>query len=176
VIVGRRGTLIGIGWLLATPLACAGKLGGGAQSAAEGELVGAQAPDFALSPAGGGELIGPAVFRGKVLIVDFWATWCKPCRESFPVYQRLVDKFAGDLSVIGVSVDDDDAGIAAFRAQTGVKFPLVWDQGQAAASVYKPATMPTSYLIDRAGLVKFVHEGFHAGDEAELEQRIRSLL
>jgi hypothetical protein len=73
-------------------------------------------------------------------------------------------------------VDDDATGIAGFRDQTGVKFPLVWDQGQAAASVYKPATMPTSYLIDRAGLVKFVHEGFHAGDEAELEQRIRALV
>jgi cytochrome c biogenesis protein CcmG/thiol:disulfide interchange protein DsbE len=176
VSIARREMLLSIGWALAAPLACAGKLGGGARSASEGELVGAQAPDFALSPPEGGEAIGPAAFRGKVLVVDFWATWCKPCRESFPVYQRLVDEFAGELAVIGVSVDEDATGIAAFREQTGVKFPLVWDQGQAAASVYKPATMPTSYLIDRAGLVKFVHEGFHAGDEAELERRIRTLV
>jgi peroxiredoxin len=176
VILGRRETLVAIAWAVATPLACGGKLGGAARSPANGELVGAQAPDFSLSPANGGEAIGPAAFRGKVLIVDFWATWCKPCRESFPVYQRLLARFAGELVVIGVSVDDDAAGIEAFRAETGVKFPLVWDQGQAAASVYKPATMPTSYLIDRTGIVKFVHEGFHAGDEAELEQRVRSLV
>lgn len=175
-MVQRREALAGIAWGLALPLACGGKLGGGAQAPANGELVGAQAPDFTLTGPGSGEAIGPAAFRGKVLIVDFWATWCKPCRESFPVYQRLVDKFAGELAVVGVSVDDDAAGIEAFRGETGVKFPLVWDQGQAAASVYKPATMPTSYLIDRAGIVKFVHEGFHSGDEAELEQRVRSLV
>jgi cytochrome c biogenesis protein CcmG, thiol:disulfide interchange protein DsbE len=176
VTVGRREALVGIAWALAAPLACGGKLGGGAQAPANGELLGAQAPDFTLSGPSGGESVGPATFRGKVLVVDFWATWCKPCRESFPVYQRLLDKFSGELAVIGVSVDDDASGIDAFRRETGVKFALVWDQGQAAASVYKPATMPTSYLIDRAGLVKFVHEGFHAGDEAELEQRIRALV
>ena len=175
-MLGRRDALVGIAWALTTPLACGGKLGGGAQAPESGELVGAQAPEFSLAGPGGGEAIGPAAFRGKVLIVDFWATWCKPCRESFPVYQRLVDKFDGKLAVIGVSVDDDDQGILAFREQTGVKFPLVWDQGQAAASVYKPATMPTSFLIDRDGLVKFVHAGFHAGDEAEIERQVQSLV
>lgn len=174
--LGRRETLVGLAWALAAPLACGGKLGGGAQAPANGELLGAQAPDFSLSGPEGGAAIGPAAYRGKVLIVDFWATWCKPCRESFPAYQRLVDQFSGELAVIGVSVDDDAAGIAAFRAETGVRFELVWDEGQAAASVYKPATMPTSYLIDRAGIVKFVHEGFHAGDEAELAQRVRTLV
>jgi cytochrome c biogenesis protein CcmG, thiol:disulfide interchange protein DsbE len=159
-----------------TPVACGNAVGGGAKSPTEGELVGAKAPDFSLSPAGGGAAIGPGSFGGQVLIVDFWATWCAPCRESFPAYQRLIDKFGGKLAVVGVSVDDDASGIEKFRSETGVKFPLVWDEGQVAAGVYKPGTMPTCFVIDRSGFVQFIHEGFRTGDEAILEQNVKSLL
>ena len=141
-----------------------------------GGLIGAPAPDFSLAPAAGGGAIGPAAFKGQVVIVDFWATWCAPCRTSFPAYQSLVDEFGGKLVVIGVSVDDDSSGIEEFRSETGVKFPLVWDEGQAVAGSYKPGTMPTSFVIDKAGIVTSIHEGFHAGDEATLREKIRSLL
>ncbi|HEY3497098.1 MAG TPA: TlpA disulfide reductase family protein [Polyangiaceae bacterium] len=175
MITGRRAFVEGS--LAALALAgCGNAVGGGGAKAPEGELVGAKAPDFSLAPAGGGEPLGPGAFAGKVLIVDFWATWCAPCRESFPAYQRLVDKFGGQVAVIGVSVDEDASGIEKFRSETGVKFPLVWDEGQVAAGVYKPGTMPTSFIVDRAGFVKFVHEGFHAGDEQTLESNIKSLL
>jgi thiol-disulfide isomerase/thioredoxin len=110
------------------------------------------------------------------VIVDFWATWCAPCRTSFPAYQALVDEFGGKLTVIGVSVDDDSSGIETFRSETGVKFPLVWDEGQAVVGSYKPATMPTSFIIDKAGIVTAIHEGFHEGDQAALREKIRSLL
>ncbi len=141
-----------------------------------GGLIGAPAPSFSLTPAGGGAAIGPAAFKGQVVIVDFWATWCAPCRKSFPVYQALVDEFGGKLTVIGVSVDDDSSGIEKFRAETGVKFPLVWDDGQSVAGSYQPGTMPTSFVIDKAGIVTAIHEGFHEGDEATLREKIRSLL
>ena len=155
---------------------CGNMGGGGAKAPASGELIGAKAPDFTLPPAGGGAPISPGGFGGKVLIVDFWATWCAPCRESFPAYQRLVDKFGGQLAVIGVSVDEDASGIEKFRGETGVKFPLVWDEGQVAAGVYKPGTMPTCFVVDRSGFVQFIHEGFHAGDEKTLESNVKSLL
>jgi cytochrome c biogenesis protein CcmG/thiol:disulfide interchange protein DsbE len=141
-----------------------------------GGLVGAPAPDFSLTPAGGGGAIGPAAFKGRVVIVDFWATWCAPCRKSFPAYQALVDEFGGKLAVIGVSVDEDASAIEQFRSETGVKFPLVWDEGQAVAGSYKPASMPTSFVIDKAGIVTSIHEGFHEGDEADLRKKIRALL
>jgi peroxiredoxin len=155
--------------------ACGGSMSGPA-SAEESELVGAPAPDFSLVPVGGGEPIGPKSFAGKVVIVDFWATWCAPCKESFPAYQRMIDKFGGDLVVVGVSVDDDPNGIADFRSATGVKFPLVWDEGKAAAGVYKPGTMPTSYLLDRNGIVQFVHQGFRTGEASSIEEHFQSLL
>jgi peroxiredoxin len=162
--------------LLAVTLAACGGSLNGAQAPASGERIGAEAPEFSLAPVDGGAPIGPASFRGKVLIVDFWATWCAPCRQSFPVYQKLVDEFDGKLAVVGVSVDDSAGGIDEFKRETGVKFPLVWDQGQAVAGAYKPGTMPTSFLIDRAGIVHAIHEGFRRGDEATLEQEIRALL
>jgi peroxiredoxin len=155
---------------------CGGAMGGGAKSGANTDQIGAPAPDFSLEPIDGGSPIGPKSFAGKVLIVDFWATWCAPCRQSFPVYQQLLEKFPGQLAVVGVSVDDSANGIAKFKADTGVRFPLVWDQGQAVAGSYKPGTMPTSFLIDQAGIVKAIHEGFRHGDEASLEQQIKGLL
>jgi len=176
VSVGRLVTLVALGLALGTLGACGGAMGGGSKSAATSDRVGAPAPDFTLDPVGGGTAIGPKSFAGKVLIVDFWATWCAPCRQSFPVYQRLLEKFGGKLAVIGVSVDDSPDGIEKFRTETGVRFPIVWDQGQAVAGAYKPGTMPTSFVIDRAGLVQSIHEGFHQGDDSTLEQEIRSLL
>lgn len=156
---------------------CGGAMGGGgAKSGAASEQIGAPAPDFSLAPIDGGTPVGPKSFTGKVVIVDFWATWCAPCRQSFPVYQKLVEKFPGQLAVIGVSVDDAPDGIAKFKAETGARFSVVWDQGQSVAGVYKPGTMPTSFVIDRAGIVKTIHEGFRQADEQALEQEIRSLL
>jgi peroxiredoxin len=178
----RRGAVVLLTLLGLGSLGCGGSMGGGgpgaASSSSSGEgaaLVGAEAPDFSLSPPGGGAALGPKDFRGKVLIVDFWATWCAPCRESFPAYQKLVDEFGGRLAVIGVSVDEDSSGIEKFRSETGVTFPLVWDEGQGVAGAYKPPTMPTSFIVDRFGIVSAVHEGFHAGDHEALREKVKSL-
>jgi thiol-disulfide isomerase/thioredoxin len=155
--------------------ACGGARGGEAKKSNH-ELMGSIAPAFELEPVGGGAPIGPAQFAGQVVIVDFWATWCEPCRQSFPAYQRLADKYAGKLVVIGVSVDDDDSGITAFKNETGVKFPLVWDRNQSVSASYKPQKMPTSYIADQKGLIRDVHEGFHSGDDAEIERIVTALL
>ncbi len=67
-------------------------------------------------------------------------------------------------------MDDDDSGITAFKNETGVKFPLVWDRNQSVSASYKPQKMPTSYIADQKGLIRDVHEGFHSGDDAEIER------
>ena len=173
----RRAAFVVALGALATLAGCGGAMGGGGpKSGSASEQIGAPAPSFSLAPVDGGTPVGPQSFTGKVVIVDFWATWCVPCRQSFPVYQRLLEKFPGQLAVIGVSVDDSSDGIAKFKSETGVHFPVVWDQGQAVAGVYKPATMPASFVLDRSGIVKAIHEGFRQGDEQTLEQEIRSLL
>lgn len=150
----------------------------GSNSAAgtEHPLLGAPAPGFELGTPDGKQKISLSDHAGKVVVVDFWATWCAPCKESFPAYQRLAQKFGSKLTVIGVSVDDDPAGIPKFAKETGATFPVVWDDGQITSKGYQPPTMPTSFVVDQSGIVRFVHSGFHAGDERALESEIGSLL
>jgi cytochrome c biogenesis protein CcmG/thiol:disulfide interchange protein DsbE len=165
-------------FLLALLGACAGGMGGGSSSSsgASHELVGAPAPAFELPGVAGGGAESLAAHAGKVVVVDFWATWCEPCKQSFPAYQKLVTHMRGDLVVVGISQDDDAKGIPAFLSETGAKFPVVWDDGKAVAKAYNPPTMPTAFVVDKSGIVRFVHVGYRAGDEATLEEEARSLL
>ncbi|HYP87983.1 MAG TPA: TlpA disulfide reductase family protein, partial [Polyangiaceae bacterium] len=81
-----------------------------------------------------------------------------------------------DVVIIGVSQDDDDKSIPAFVAETGAKFPVVWDDGKSVAKAYDPPTMPTAFVIDKSGIVRFVHVGYRAGDETVLAEEARSLM
>ena len=163
-------------WAAAT-VACGGSLGGA--NSANGEdhaLLGSQAPAFELSSAIGSDKVSLASAAGKVAIVDFWATWCEPCKDSFPHYQRLADKYGDKLVVMGISVDEEPDGIAAFAKETRVSFLLAWDDGQVVSKKYEPPTMPTSYVVDSAGVVRYVHPGFKAGAEEEIEAQLKPLL
>ena len=166
------------GAALALGLLACGAGAGGANSAADAEhpLLGAAAPAFELEAPGGKQKVSLSAHAGKVVVVDFWATWCAPCKESFPAYQRLAQKFGSKLTVIGVSVDDDPAGIPKFAKETGATFPLAWDDGQITSKSYQPPTMPTCFVVDQTGIVRFVHSGFHSGEERAIESEIDSLL
>jgi peroxiredoxin len=162
---------------LTTVSACATS-GSGAASPSGGEhpLVGSPAPSFDLPAQSGGARASLGDTQGKVVLVDFWATWCGPCKASFPKYQALAKKFDGKVVVIGISEDDEADGIKGFAQETGATFPLAWDSGKSVASSYKPESMPTSFIVDKNGLVRFVHSGFREGDEKEIESQVASLL
>jgi thiol-disulfide isomerase/thioredoxin len=140
-------------------------------------LIGKRAPEILAEPVGGD---GPRTIeqaRGKVVIVDFWATWCRPCKESFPKYQKLADSFRGDVVVIAISVDDPDHvtidKLLAFAKDTGVKFSVLWDKHLRMEARYMmPNGLPTSFVIDRNGTVRSVHLGY----DAALQQEIEGLL
>lgn len=138
-------------------------------------LLGAPAPAFELHDSAGGPKQSLAANAGKVVVVDFWATWCQPCRQSFPTYQKLVQSMNGELVVLAISQDDDTKGIAAFVSETGAKFPVLWDDNKAVAESYDPPTMPTAFVVDKNGIIRFVHAGYRVGDEATLEEDVRSL-
>ena len=172
----RRSLLFG---LTACSLsACAGGMasGGASSGGVSHPLVGAPAPAFELRAVLGGEQQSLAAHAGKVVIVDFWATWCQPCKQSFPAYQKLTTELGGELVVVGISQDDDDKYIRAFLSETGAKFPVVWDEGKSVAKAYDPPSMPTAFVVDKSGIVRFVHVGYRAGDESTLEAEVRSLL
>jgi thiol-disulfide isomerase/thioredoxin len=137
--------------------------------------VGKNASTFSLSSLNGGSKMG--VEKGKVTIVDFWATWCEPCKKSFPKYQELYVKYkTSGLEIVAVSVDDEKKDIPDFIKSYGAKFPVGWDEGHKIAECYHPPNMPSAYVIDKTGVVKFVHNGYHDGEEKELEKEIKSLL
>jgi len=153
---------------------------GGAESASgqQNEAIGKPAPSFTLDTANGKGKVNLASLKGKVVVVDFWATWCGPCKESFPKLQELYTKYAtSGVEIVGVSEDDENQGIAEFgQAHGNAKFPIGWDNGKSIAAQYKPPTMPTSFVVDKNGIVRFVHVGYHDNDQAELEKELKGLL
>jgi thiol-disulfide isomerase/thioredoxin len=115
---------------------------------------------------------------GKVVLVDFWASWCAPCKASFPAYSRLNSEFASKgLVVVAVGVDQDAKSYASFVRKLNPSFFVALDSEQSLVREVQVPTMPTSYLMDRAGRVRFVHPGFHGAEtEQELSKEIESLL
>jgi thiol-disulfide isomerase/thioredoxin len=149
---------------------------GAASPGGANPMIGSPAPSFDLPAQSGGSRASLESAHGKVVLVDFWATWCGPCRASFPKYQALAKRYSNDVVVIGISEDDDADGIKDFAKGTGATFTLAWDAQKAVASNYRPDSMPTSFLIDKNGLVRFVHLGFREGDEKDIEAELKSLL
>jgi len=110
----------------------------------------------------------PADLKGKVVIVDFWASWCLPCAESFPVMDELQKKYGDRLVVLAVNVDEKAAKMETFLKKHPVTFTVVRDAEQKLVAVAEPATMPTSFILDGEGKVRFLHHGFH-GDATRRE-------
>ena len=115
--------------------------------------------------------------KGKVVLVDFWASWCGPCKQEMPVLEELHKKYAQDgLVIVGVNIDNNAKKMNNFLRGTPVTFRIIHDRKLNVASKYEPETMPSSYFIARDGKIRYVHEGFRKKDAAELEERIKSLL
>ncbi len=124
-----------------------------------------------------GKQVTAASLAGKVVVVDFWASWCAPCREELPMLNGLYKKYSGQgLVVVGVSVDKDLDNIQKFIAKMPLAFPLVHDSDHQISSRYAPPRMPSSYIVDRKGIVRYVHAGYRAADAADFETQIKTLL
>ncbi|MCE9520311.1 MAG: TlpA family protein disulfide reductase [Verrucomicrobia bacterium] len=115
--------------------------------------------------------------NGKVVYLDFLASWCAPCKASFPVLSTWHNKYSSKgFMVLGVNVDDDAAAMQAFLKKNNPGFPSVRDAQHKLVAAADVKTMPTSFLIDRKGVIRAVHNGFHPKDEAALSAKIESLL
>jgi thiol-disulfide isomerase/thioredoxin len=176
----RRSGRGAIAWLVVLSAGCGGAAGvGGGGSSASGDkhaMVGVHAPSFSRPPVVGSSALSTDSAKGKVLVVDFWATYCKPCEKEFPKLQALADKHAGSVLVYGLSEDESTDGIAAFVKKTGVRFPIGWDQGNAISQRYKLEKMPTSYVVDKKGIIRFVHGGYGEGEEESIARQVDELL
>ena len=135
------------------------------------------APAFSLEAVNTKGTVSMSSLQGQVVIVDFWGTFCEPCKKSFPKLQDLYAKYkSSGLTVVGISEDDEKDGITAFASSYGAKFPLLWDASKSAAGKWNPGSMPATFIVDRKGVVRFLHHGYHEHEEDEMEQQVKSLL
>jgi len=138
--------------------------------------VGDTAPAFTL-PGSKGESVTLDKLRGKIVYVDFWASWCGPCRRSFPWMNDMQQKYgAKGFVVVGVNVDKKRADADRFLAQLPANFTLAFDEAGATPNAYGVKGMPSSYLVDGSGKVIYVERGFLDEHKAELEQRVAALV
>ncbi len=120
----------------------------------------------------------PDSLKGKVVMLDFWASWCEPCKQSFPTMNELQTKYSGQgLEVIAINVDENKADMEAFLKKNSASFTVLRDAAQKLVDKAGISTMPTSFLIDREGKIRFAHSGYR-GEETKkkYEQEIETLL
>jgi peroxiredoxin len=139
--------------------------------------VGEPPPEINLADLNSGKKISLGALKGKVVVVDFWASWCAPCKEEMPVLESLYKRFKDSgLVIIGVSVDNEAANAKKFLTSVKVSFPIVHDAAHQVTGKYSPPRMPTSYVIDKTGKIRFVHAGFRKEDGKKLEEEVTKLL
>ena len=134
------------------------------------------APDFTL-PSAAGPNLRLQEQRGRVVMLNFWATWCGPCKREMPQLNRLYTKYrASGFVLMGVNVDEDPLNAIGVSTKLGVQFPVVFDSNKNVSKLYDLVTMPSTVLIDRDGRVRYVHRGYVGGTEELYERQIRELL
>jgi peroxiredoxin len=136
----------------------------------------APAPSFSL-PARDGGTVSLAQFKGQVVMINFWASWCGPCRQEMPLLDSIYRKYKPmGFTLIGVNVEPDRSAAEAWLKQTPVTFPVLFDTKSTVSSLYSVPGMPTTVFIDRKGNVRTLHQGYKPGDENEYLDQIRSLI
>jgi peroxiredoxin len=138
---------------------------------------GTQSPAFDLRHAGGGSSLSLEQLNGKVVLLNFWATWCKPCEDEMPAMQRLYRSLAGtDFELVAISVDEDEAAVVSFVKRLGLTFPVLMDSTQAVSAAYQTFRFPESLLVGRDGVVLERYVGPKEWDADAYVDRIRRLM
>ena len=139
-------------------------------------LEGQTAPDFALKSSTG-ENMRLSEYRGDVVMVNFWATWCGPCRQEMPLLDELYQRYSRvGFNLLGVNLDDDSRRAMQMIEELGVNFPVLFDARKQVSELYDVDAMPVTVIIDRGGTVRYVHQGYKPGYEDKYLTQIRSLL
>ncbi|MEM7411712.1 MAG: TlpA disulfide reductase family protein [Myxococcota bacterium] len=138
---------------------------------------GSAAPAFSLPRVPGAQPVTLDDLRGRVVLLNFWATWCKPCEDEMPAMQRLHEALVADgLELVAISVDETEAPVESFQQRLGLTFPILWDGDQAVAESYQAYRFPETLLIDRDGVVVERYIGPREWDDPSYIERIRRLL
>ena len=137
---------------------------------------GTRAPGFTLPRLGGGDPVDFDRLRGHVVLLNFWATWCKPCEDEMPAMQRLHDALHGSsFELLGISVDEDPGEVERFRDRLGLRFPILLDADQRVAHAYQTFRFPETLLVDAKGEIVERYVGPKEWDAEAYVERIRRL-
>src|ERR1700735_2345131 len=124
-----------------------------------------------------GAPVSLAGLKGQVVLINFWASWCGPCRQEMPVLDQLYRKYKpAGFTLLGVNVEPKSADALGFLKTTPVSFPILFDTQSKVSNLYEVAGMPSTVIVDRKGTVRYVHQGYKPGDESQYQDQIRSLL
>jgi thiol-disulfide isomerase/thioredoxin len=118
-----------------------------------------------------------SALRGKVVLLDFWASWCEPCKKELPLLGKLAARLRDrGVEIVTINIDDNRAKADAFvRSHALDALTVVHDADKAIVGKYEPNTMPSSFVVDRTGVVRIVNAGFEDGDEAKIEKQLLAL-
>lgn len=134
------------------------------------------APNFTLASRAGGQF-GLAQMRGQVVMLNFWASWCGPCRKEMPLLDKMYRKYKPlGFTLVGVNVEPDSTDADSYLKATPVTYPILLDRENKVSKLYKVSAMPSSVIVDRKGQVRYVHLGYKPGDENEFLDQIRTLV
>jgi len=147
-----------------------------ASSLASSGMEGQPAPDFALKSSTG-ENLRLSEYRGDVVMINFWATWCGPCRQEMPLLDALHSRYQRvGFSLLGVNIDDDSRRAMQMIEELGVSFPVLFDARKEVSELYEVEAMPVTVIVDREGNIRYIHHGYKPGYEDKYLDQIRSLL
>ena len=145
-------------------------------SAAFAADTGGPAPAFTLTALSGGQT-ALSQYKGQVVLVNFWATWCGPCQQEMPLLDQMYKKYKpAGFTLIGVNVDKEEPAVKELLARKPVSFPVLLDPANQVSKAYHVDEMPSSVIIDRKGDIRYIHRGYRPGDENDYQDRIRQLI
>jgi peroxiredoxin len=146
-------------------------------SLAIASTISGPAPNFTLQSRDG-KMVALADLKGQVVMVNFWATWCQPCRQEMPHLESLYKKYNSlGFTLLAVNVEDNPEGAKKWLDENGpVTFPVLLDPKNQVSKLYKVVAMPSTVLVARDGTMRFIHHGYKAGYEGEYQNQVRALL
>ena len=138
--------------------------------------IGQPAPDFTLA-ARDGATVSLSDLKGQVVLINFWATWCGPCRKEMPLLEQLHQRYERlGFTLLGVNVEENSGDAEHFLKETPVTFPILWDPENRVSQMYDVSAMPSTVLVDRQGNVRYLHHGYQDGYEDAYQDQIRTLV
>ena len=139
-------------------------------------LKGRPAPDFVLKSISGDNL-RLSEYKGQVVMINFWATWCGPCRQEMPDLDALYKRYERfGFVLLGVNIDENDDKAQRMARELQISFPVLFDRDKEVSRLYQVDAMPTTVLIDQDGTVRHVHRGFRTGYTETYQEQLRKLL